>query len=596
MNLMAQPWKHPKTNVYYCRRSVPKDIRHAFGKTEVRRSLGTKVLSEARRLYPSVYESISLEFDSCKRQLDVERSLVERKSSNPDSLTRKDISVLSARYYNRELKRMHESDSLTGFTDIAKYDLMLVRLGQWSGIETDAQIQEAVNSLNDSSSCQLEDTESLQEVLGDIANSLLQEERLAVPESSQSYLMLMLELAKVVKRLQLVSAQLHVGDYDSSQLLPIAKQSLSKSATEPTTVKSVHTIEAVFAEYEESLRLHNQGREKTIDKTLKDYGVVVKRFSEVFPNKPVTDVTRQDVDTFRTLLLKMPTRPKRNISCLSVHQQIQKADEQGLPRLSPSTVKKQLMALSAVFEFAKEQYIIEVNPVHGSTKRLSSSIERRKGSDKQYNSRDLEVIFSSPIYTSGFRGQQSKYGEAVYWLPLLAYYTGCRAEELAQLYVSDIRETDGVHYLSIEAGAPDKSVKNAGSTRYVPLHKDLITLGFLSYLESLESSGRLFPKLKRIGDGRYAFRVGDWLADYFRGKLDVAHEVKALHAFRHTFKTQARLAGIPKDVADIINGHSSGDVSGSYGEYPLSMLKEALDKIPSVPVNLSEIHWKLEYC
>ena len=596
MNLMAQPWKHPKTNVYYCRRSVPKDIRHAFGKTEVRRSLGTKVLSEARRLYPSVYESISLEFDSCKRQLDVERSLVERKSSNPDSLTRKDISVLSARYYNRELKRMHESDSLTGFTDIAKYDLMLVRLGQWSGIETDAQIQEAVNSLNDSSSCQLEDTESLQEVLGDIANSLLQEERLAVPESSQSYLMLMLELAKVVKRLQLVSAQLHVGDYDSSQLLPIAKQSLSKSATEPTTVKSVHTIEAVFAEYEESLRLHNQGREKTIDKTLKDYGVVVKRFSEVFPNKPVTDVTRQDVDTFRTLLLKMPTRPKRNISCLSVHQQIQKADEQGLPRLSPSTVKKQLMALSAVFEFAKEQYIIEVNPVHGSTKRLSSSIERRKGSDKQYNSRDLEVIFSSPIYTSGFRGQQSKYGEAVYWLPLLAYYTGCRAEELAQLYVSDIRETDGVHYLSIEAGAPDKSVKNAGSTRYVPLHKDLITLGFLSYLESLESSGRLFPKLKRIGDGRYAFRVGDWLADYFRGKLDVAHEVKDLHAFRHTFKTQARLAGIPKDVADIINGHSSGDVSGSYGEYPLSMLKEALDKIPSVPVNLSEIHWKLEYC
>lgn len=569
---------------------------YTFGKTEVRRSLGTKVLSEARRLYPSVYESISLEFDSCKRQLDVERSLVERKSSNPDSLTRKDISVLSARYYNRELKRMHESDSLTGFTDIAKYDLMLVRLGQWSGIETDAQIQEAVNSLNDSSSCQLEDTESLQEVLGDIANSLLQEERLAVPESSQSYLMLMLELAKVVKRLQLVSAQLHVGDYDSSQLLPIAKQSLSKSATEPTTVKSVHTIEAVFAEYEESLRLHNQGREKTIDKTLKDYGVVVKRFSEVFPNKPVTDVTRQDVDTFRTLLLKMPTRPKRNISCLSVHQQIQKADEQGLPRLSPSTVKKQLMALSAVFEFAKEQYIIEVNPVHGSTKRLSSSIERRKGSDKQYNSRDLEVIFSSPIYTSGFRGQQSKYGEAVYWLPLLAYYTGCRAEELAQLYVSDIRETDGVHYLSIEAGAPDKSVKNAGSTRYVPLHKDLITLGFLSYLESLESSGRLFPKLKRIGDGRYAFRVGDWLADYFRGKLDVAHEVKALHAFRHTFKTQARLAGIPKDVADIINGHSSGDVSGSYGEYPLSMLKEALDKIPSVPVNLSEIHWKLEYC
>lgn len=402
----------------------------------------------------------------------------------------------------------------------------------------------------------------------------------------------MLELAKVVKRLQLVSAQLHVGDYDSSQLLPVAEQNLSKSRREPVTAKSVTTLEAVFANYEESLRLHNQGREKTIDKTLKDYGVVVKRFIEVFPNKSVADVTRQDIDTFRTLLLKMPTRPKRNISCLTVQQQIKKADEQELPRLSPSTVKKQLMALSAVFEFAKEQYIIEVNPVHGSTKRLSPAIDRRKGSEKQYTNRDLEVIFSSPIYTDGFRGQQARYGEAVYWLPLLAYYTGCRAEELAQLYVSDVRETDGLHFVSIEADAPDKSVKNAGSTRYVPLHKDLITLGFLDYLESLDSTGRIFPDLKRIGDGRYAFRVGDWLADYFRGKLDVAHEVKALHAFRHTFKTLARLAGIPKDVADIINGHSSGDVSGSYGEYPLTMLKQAVDKIPSVPVDLTQIRWK----
>lgn len=591
MNVMALPWKHPKTSVYYCRRSVPKDIRKAFGKTEVRRSLGTKVLSEARRLYPSVYESISQEFESCKRKLHADRSLVERKSSNPDFLTRKDISVLSARYYNRELKRMHESDSLTAFTDIAKYDLMLVRLGQWSEIETDVQIQETINKFNDSSSRQLDDVESLHEVFGDIANCLLREEELAVPDNSQSYLMLMLELAKVVKRLQLVAAQLHVGDYDSSKPSTMANQALSKSHKESKSISSVPTIERMFSDYGESLRLHNQGREKTIDKTLKDYGVVIKRFSEVFPKKPVTEVTRQDVDTFRTILLKMPTRPKRNISCLSVHQQIKKADEQDLPRLSPSTVKKQLMALSAIFEFAKEQYIIEMNPVHGATKRLSSSIERRKGSDKQYTIRDLEVIFSSPIYTSGFRGQQAKYGEAVYWLPLLAYYTGCRAEELAQLYVSDIHEADGIYYLSIEAGAPDKSVKNAGSMRYVPLHKDLTVQGFLSYVESLDSTGRLFPELRRGGDGRYAFHVGGWLADYFRGKLGVAHDVKALHAFRHTFKTQARLVGIPKDVANVINGHSSGDVSESYGEYPLSMLKEAVDKIPSVPVDLFQIGW-----
>ena len=592
MNLMAQPWKHPKTSVYYCRRSVPKDIIKSFGKTEVRRSLKTKVLSEARRLFPSVYDTISIEFDACRRKQEAEQGLVQRKATNPDSLTRKDISVLSARYYNRELKRMHESDSLNAYADIAKYDLMLISLGQWSEISTDDDIQDAVNSLNDPASSELHDTESLTEVLGSVADSLLVEEGLAVPVSSQSYIVLLLELTKVIKRLQHTAGELHIGDFESSQPLPQAEQVITKRNQVVSKPVNQPTLETVYQDYEQSLRLHNQGREKTIERTLKDYSVVAKRFCEVFPNKPIKEVTRPDIDTFRMTLLKLPTRPKRHIACLDVHEQIKMAEELGLALLSPSTVKKQLMALSAFFEFAKEKYLIEVNPVHGSTKRLSATIERKKGSEKQYTNDDLRVIFSSPVYTEGFRGQQNRYGEAVYWLPLLAYYTGCRAEELAQLYVSDFREADGINYISIEADSPDKSVKNAGSTRYVPIHKDLIELGLMAYVSKLPIDGRLFPKLSRNkGDGRYAFRVGDWLADYFRGKLDVAHGVKALHAFRHTFKTQARLVGIPKDVTDAINGHSSGDVSSSYGEYPLSMLKEAVDRIPSVPAGISGIKW-----
>lgn len=118
-----------------------------------------------------------------------------------------------------------------------------------------------------------------------------------------------------------------------------------------------------------------------------------------------------------------------------------------------------------------------------------------------------------------------------------------------------------------------------------------VFLGFLTYAKSLDSAGRLFPNLNRIGDGRYAFPAGDGLADYFQGKLNVAQGVKALNAFRHTFKTQARLAGISKDVVDAINGHSFNDVSGSYGEHPLSLLKGAVDKIQAIPVGIESIIW-----
>ena len=591
MNVMAQPWKHPKTGVYWCRRQVPKDIRSVFGKTEVKRSLRTKNVAEARRLFPSVYDSITSQFESCRRKLLVQHELDTRKQINPDKLTRKDVSILAARYFNQELKRLHESNTYDSYSEVAKYDLMLVKLGHWGDSAIDDELAQSVVQLNDPNSYELQDLDSLQEVLGGTADALLVDAGLAVPANSPSYQYLLVELVKVVKRLQQTAAEILVGDYETSQELPQADQSLSAKPLADNAGAPKLTLDALFKEYEESLRLYNKGRDKTLNKTIKDYSVVVSRFCEVFPRKSVKQVTRQDIDHFKTLLLKLPTRPKRNIAELSIHKQIEKAEALNLPLLSPATVKKQLMALSAVFEFAKEKYLIDVNPVHGSTKRLAKAITNRKGSDKQYDNKDLQTIFSSPIYREGFRGQLSKYGEAVYWLPLLAYYTGCRVEELAQLYVEDVRLTDGIYHLSIEANDTDKSVKNAGSNRQVPLHDDLITLGFIDYVNSLSGSQRLFPSLKLGSDGRYATRVGKWITHYFRTTLNVGLDVRVFHAFRHTFKTKARLSGIPKDVADVINGHSSGDVSGTYGEYPLQLLKSEIDKLPSVPVELNQIAW-----
>ncbi len=52
--VMARPWKHPKTGVYWYRKVVPAALRAAIGKTEIKRSLGTKDPGEARRRYPDM--------------------------------------------------------------------------------------------------------------------------------------------------------------------------------------------------------------------------------------------------------------------------------------------------------------------------------------------------------------------------------------------------------------------------------------------------------------------------------------------------------------------------------------------------------------
>jgi len=53
---------------------------------------------------------------------------------------------------------------------------------------------------------------------------------------------------------------------------------------------------------------------------------------------------------------------------------------------------------------------------------------------------DLKKLFASPVFTEGDRPAGGK-GEAAFWLPLLALFTGARQGELAGLRASDV-ETD----------------------------------------------------------------------------------------------------------------------------------------------------------
>ena len=58
---MPEPFKHPKSGVYYYRRVVPAPLRAALGRTEYRISLGTKSLPETKRKYPEVAARVDAE-------------------------------------------------------------------------------------------------------------------------------------------------------------------------------------------------------------------------------------------------------------------------------------------------------------------------------------------------------------------------------------------------------------------------------------------------------------------------------------------------------------------------------------------------------
>ncbi|MDR3471682.1 MAG: hypothetical protein P4M09_08335, partial [Devosia sp.] len=74
---MARPWKHPKTGIYWLRRRVPDRLRELVGKLEIKKSLGTKDPTEAKRLHAAALLELDEAWAGLTRGV---RSLSEREA------------------------------------------------------------------------------------------------------------------------------------------------------------------------------------------------------------------------------------------------------------------------------------------------------------------------------------------------------------------------------------------------------------------------------------------------------------------------------------------------------------------------------------
>lgn len=235
--------------------------------------------------------------------------------------------------------------------------------------------------------------------------------------------------------------------------------------------------------------------------------------------------------------------------------------------LSASTINKYLIAVGGFTKWLFRNGHAAKNYCEGMlvTKRGAVPSEERSIFDNE----DLKAIFAITDRETGAR----------YWAPKLALYTGCRIEELCQLYVSDIREIDGIWCLDINADAEDKAIKTASAKRIIPLH-DAIRDLFIAYVQSLDKGSRLFPELKLYRDG-YSQSVSKWFGRMLRSKAKIDDKAKVFHSFRHTFSTGLKHALVPQEITEAMMGHKSDSMSyGRYGKaYPAGVLKNAIDQL-----------------
>jgi len=316
------------------------------------------------------------------------------------------------------------------------------------------------------------------------------------------------------------------------------------------------------------------------DKSWSDRALYVNRFIQAYGDLRVDEVKRKHIREFRDLHKDVPKSLPKPLKGASLAELIEHGRQHPkVSRLAWHTINtKAVGSLRVILGLAVNEGYCETNAASGLD--LDSDRDPNKSVRLPFSPEQVCRLFSAPEFTSGRPLSAGGCGEAGYWLPILSAYTGARVEELAQLEVADIKTADGHDYLDITTidNAPDrnkdpishaKSLKNTNARREIPLHPDLITLGFLEYVEEMRRAGkrRIFPIVEAYR-GRSAKNIGRWLNRLIDKRVTERPEF-TFHSFRHVLANELRnrapQAGVFDKVINGLVGHAGGETSDNHG-------------------------------
>ncbi len=293
---------------------------------------------------------------------------------------------------------------------------------------------------------------------------------------------------------------------------------------------------------------------------------------------PISAITAQQIVSYRDALRRLRPRSMRAGGESFLARQTANEDT----RISATTVENLFNPCRAFFQWAKgQQGYISSNPAEDV--RLPR-IKKAKGvkSRRPFTAEELQRIFAAPVFT-GMKAAKRRFEpgtlvnkDAYFWIPILGYYTGARLGELVQLHLADVRLDDPVPHLVItEEGSAErgtgeeKMVKSHAGVRRVPIHQDVLDIGFGDFmrrrLRDKRPHKRVFWQVGYGADGQPSTVFSKWFARLL-DKVGLKDPALVFHSFRHTAEDAFRNALLPQYVIDRVIGHAGQNVSDGYGE------------------------------
>ncbi|SKA21162.1 Phage integrase family protein [Lysobacter spongiicola DSM 21749] len=273
---------------------------------------------------------------------------------------------------------------------------------------------------------------------------------------------------------------------------------------------------------------------------------------------PVANIKANHARTFLDAIRWWPeratVRPKyRDLSVLEI---IEAGKRDQVPIPSAHTLNKHHQRLGAFLNALVNSDLLGRNPLKGLKADLDTSTDLDTG--RPFTPEELAAIFEP----QRFKAWASKAPHR-WWGTMLGLYTGARVNEIAQIYLDDVREVSGVWGIFLWKSGRGQKIKNKSSIRFVPLAQPLLDAGFLQFVEDMKACGhpRMFPHLpagtRKDGtpNGKgYGRQLSRQFGAYVKG-LGI-EKGTGFHAFRHTLSTMLAEVGVPSADIAMITGHA----------------------------------------
>lgn len=323
-------------------------------------------------------------------------------------------------------------------------------------------------------------------------------------------------------------------------------------------------------------RFEAEREERWSASTKKNYAIIFKVLEEICGSTTLVSSIDRDFcrDVKRQLLLlpasyqKCPaTRGKSILDAIAISGRLE------MRTISPATVNNHLNKLGAIVRFGRDQGWITGNPM--ANIEVPDPIDPSEKRDP-FTIDQLNLLFAHHPWTDGLATIERR--PSRYWAPLISLFSGARLTEVCGQRTDEMIVEEGVLMFHFVHRPNDRHIKG-GKSRKVPVHPELIRLGFWDFVEAASASKQdhLFSDVKRDKLGKWGDHTTKWFTRQVKS-LGLKGRNLSFHSFRHSFEDALRRADLhDTPLGNALTGRWTAGVSKNYGSrYPVAKLYEAM--------------------